>query len=385
MNEIGQSSRSLSQTLAVQSQLHLPGTVGRLLKQIRDLEQIAPLFVKAGLVRSVDRPNPLNVRACGIATRGTTAKTIGGFLYASAAVRTDVRVQDNALSTAGEDSSCEIDDINYENQTKRLQLVGTRQAYELADRALADADPEVILMDCPLILDRSMVPPSESAGDAGYRAAYHAALDAINGFWHAHRSSLFPWNPDGAVVVGLANERYGAIVHSALQDLRSAEGRSQILPTENIDSTKLEPLETAGEAILGVGERRFIHGILGSYTRTAAFRMNVHTPRMEPAEVVKHGVLGVHFKPGHPTGPRLMQIVGDAPEWTQEAVDRICGITMALTAVGGPRAAPIPIQLAERELRSLDAFLRHYGQSVAAEMKQREVEDLWLADLDTPL
>ncbi len=36
--------RTLAQTLAVQSQIHLPGTVGRLLKQIRDLERIAPLL-----------------------------------------------------------------------------------------------------------------------------------------------------------------------------------------------------------------------------------------------------------------------------------------------------------------------------------------------------
>jgi hypothetical protein len=58
--------RTLAQTLAVQSQIHLPGTVGRLLKQIRDLERVAPLFVKAGLVRAVARPNPINTRAAGI-------------------------------------------------------------------------------------------------------------------------------------------------------------------------------------------------------------------------------------------------------------------------------------------------------------------------------
>ena len=57
--------RSLAQTLAVQSQVHLPGTVGRLLKQIRDLERVAPLFVKAGLVRAVERPNPISTRASG--------------------------------------------------------------------------------------------------------------------------------------------------------------------------------------------------------------------------------------------------------------------------------------------------------------------------------
>ena len=81
--------RTLAQTLAVQSQVHLPGTVGRLLKQIRDLERVAPVFVKAGLVRAVERPNPLNVRASGIATQSSITKTIGGFLYGAAACRCD--------------------------------------------------------------------------------------------------------------------------------------------------------------------------------------------------------------------------------------------------------------------------------------------------------
>jgi len=75
--------RSLAQTLAIQSQINLPGTVGRILKQVRDLERIAPLFAKAGLVRSLERPNPLNIRVGGIATQAKITKTIGGFLYAA--------------------------------------------------------------------------------------------------------------------------------------------------------------------------------------------------------------------------------------------------------------------------------------------------------------
>ena len=69
---------SLVQTLAVQSQLNLPGTAGRLLKQIRDLETIAPRFVEAGLVQTVPRPASLDTRLSGISTRFTTAKLAGG-------------------------------------------------------------------------------------------------------------------------------------------------------------------------------------------------------------------------------------------------------------------------------------------------------------------
>src|SRR5690606_20907658 len=107
-----------------------------------------------------------------------------------------------------------------------------------------------------------------------------------------------------------------AIVQSAQQDLRLNEGRSQILSTEAVDRDHLVALDGVGEAIVSVGERRFVHGILGSFTRTAAFRMNVHAPRMEPGSVVDLGVIGLHFRAGQTTEPRLMQLVGDAPEWT---------------------------------------------------------------------
>ena len=374
--------RTLAQTLAVQSQIHLPGTVGRLLKQIRDLERMAPLFVKAGLVQAVERPNPVNTRASGIATRASTTKTLGGFLYGAAACRFDMLVEQNAISTAGQDSTCEIDDINFENQSKRLTLAAMRQAYELAGRAVKEERSRLIFLDTPLVMDRGMVPPPDRAGDEQYRAAYAATFDTVESFWKTHRESLFPWHPEGPVLVGLASQRFGAIVHSAQQDLRLQEGRSQLLPTEDVNREHLSALDGIREAILGVGERRFVHGILGSFTRTAAFRMNVHAPRMEPSSVVDLGVVGLHFRAGQTTAPRLMQLIGDAPAWNAANINEVVGLTMALTAVGGAASAPLPVQLAERELGALEPFLDNYSRSVAGELKRRDLESVWLSDWD---
>jgi hypothetical protein len=380
--KLNATNRTLAQTLSVQSQLHLPGTVGRLIKQIRDLERVAPLFVKAGLVRVVDRPNPVDTRASGIASKASTTKTIGGFLYGAAACRCDLLVERNAISTAGQDSTCEIDDMNFENQSKRLTLTAVRQAYELADRAVADERARIIYLDTPLVLDRSMVPPADRPGDEGYKAAYVATLKGIESFWSRHQHRLFPWRPEGPVIVGLASERFGAIVQSAQQDLRLQEGRSQLLQTEDIDLKALSALDGARDAILGVGERRFVHGILGTFTRTAAFRMNVHAPRMEPSSVVDLGVIGLHFRAGQTTQPRLLQLIGDAPEWNASTIDEVVGLTMALTAVGGAASTPLPVQLAERELNALGPFLEHYSRSVAGELKQRKIESVWLSDWD---
>jgi len=288
--------------------------------------------------------------------------------------RFDVTSSLNTTPSQPQDSACEIDDINYENQSKRLALAAIRQAYTLADRAVAEERGRLIFLDTPLLMDRGMVPPANRAGDEGYKTAYATTLSAIQSFWSRHRERLFPWNATGPVIIGLASERFGAIVQSAQQDLRLREGRSELLSTEEIDRDQLAALDGLQDAILGIGERRFVHGILGSFTRTAAFRMNVHAPRMEPGSVVELGVIGLHFRAGQTTEPRLMQLVGDAPAWTRAAIDEVVGITMALTAVGGARSAPLPVQLAERELNALEHFLEHYGRSVAGEIKRRDLD-----------
>jgi hypothetical protein len=77
-----------------------------------------------------------------------------------------------------------------------------------------------------------------------------------------------------------------------------------------------------------------------------------------------------------------MQLVGHAPEWSRGAIDDIVGQTMALTAVGGALSAPLPVQLAERELIALGPFLQHCNRSVAGELKRRELESIWLSDWD---
>jgi hypothetical protein len=382
MNEMHSESRSLAQMLAIQSQIQLPGTVGRILNQIRELESVAPMFVEAGLVKSVDRPTPLNLKVSGIGTRSTIKKTVGGFLFASAAVRIDLNIEKNVVSTAGQDSLCEIDDINFEDQSKILQLNETRLAYRLAESGMDAFQPDIILADCPLALNRSMVPSFSKGTESEYHHSYRQAIEVIQSFWERRRELLFPWNREGAVLGGVAAQRFGAIVHSALADLRDVEGRKQVLTTERVNPEALNALDRRAKAIMGIGERRFVYGLLGSFSRTAAFRMNVHTPRMEPALLPELGVLGVHYRANQNAGPRLLQLIGDAPGWDASGIDLITGHVMALTATGGEKALPFPIQLAQRELKALDHFLESYRRGIAQEMRSRRIEDAWLEELD---
>lgn len=377
------SNRSLAQTLAVQTQLHMPGTVGRLLQQIRDLEQLAPLFVEAGLVKPIERPNPLNINVVGIATKSAVQKTLGGFLYASAAVSLNLTIQNNAVSTTGQDSLCELDDIDFVNQSKRLALIQIRQSYQMAEQRLSSGEPiDLILMDCPLFLGRDMAPLKDAPEHAEYRNSYDQTLSVIDQFWQTHKGQLYPWNPSGPVLAGIASEKLGAILYVAKQDLRTSSGMEQLLSSEGIDPQAAGDILNHLKGLASIGEQRFINGILSSFTRTAAFRISQNQPRLEPKSAAENGLVGFHFKGGNSTGIRLVQLAGDEPDWESQALDKLCGQLMCLMAVGGQKAFPLPIQLAEQELKQLDQFVKYYKSNIQSALKSREVEDIWLSDLD---
>ena len=374
-------STSLVQTLAVQSQLNLPGTAGRLLKQIRDLETIAPRFIEAGLVQTVERPASLDIRISGISTRFTTAKLAGGFLFVSAALRMDLRFERNALATEGTDSTSVIDDIDFVDQSKRLQLIEVRQAYEMADRAMkTDAPPRILLIEGPLVLNRSMVPLGKASQHA---QEYDRAVETIRSFWKEHESKLSPWNPKGSVVAGIATERLGAIASISQQDLRTIEGQQQLLQCDLPRPEVLGNLSQQLSSISGIGEKRFVCGILGTNSRTAAFKMNVQTPRMEPADLVdQQGIVGFHYRSGVLAEPLLVQLLGNDASWTKQQLNEIAGILIATTVQRDKHAVPVPFQLAHHQLHGLSNFLKQYCLTMREELKSRQIEDSWLSDLE---
>jgi hypothetical protein len=374
----------LVRNLAVVTQLHLPGTAGRLAQQIRDLEAAAPVFARAGLIRKVHRPSPLNVQAAGISTSTPARQRVmGGFLYAAGAVRLDLIVEDNRIATGVQDSVCEVDDIDYEDQLLRLKLISMRQAYELADAALRDGTRrDTVVLDTPLLLSRAMIAPREDGAHQGHRAAYEATIERVEQFWRDHQDRLFPWNEDGPVLVSVGTGRYGAVLQLAQQDLRTASGREFVVNGEELDAGALAEVEGMERAILSIGERRFVQGLLGPFTRSAAYRLNIHSPRMEPAELADAGVIGFHFKGAQGTAARFAHVLGPADAWTSRKLDQVSGLLMSMSAIGGQQAEPLPLVLARRELQPLNGFLEHYALQVRHYLRSRKLEEGWLEGLD---
>jgi len=373
-------SANLAQTLAIESQLRLPGSAGRLLRQIRDIEAVAPLFRDAGLIKPVSRPAVINLNVSGIAAHSCIKKALGGFIYASAAVCTDIQIEQNQVSTLGTDSISELDDIDFEAQRKRLDLIEMRQAYQLANRLLEQKRlSQLILLDTPLFIRREMVPLKRNPK---HWAEYEKTRNFIETFWSEHRKALFPWNPSGPVLASIIAQRFSAIVSIARQDLRTSEGRKHLLMSDEFSPEGIAGLDDLDQKLSGIGDTRFINGILGSFTRTIAFRMTEKETRMEPDKSVEHGVIGFHFKGGRTRQIQMVQLAGDEPDWNKESLDIVAWRLMVLDMQNQRQAASLPQLLGQQQLKMLDQFTAYYRQGLNEALKKNDIEEIWLSGLD---
>lgn len=370
---------SLAQSLAIESQIRLPGSAGRLLKQIRDIELVAPIFRDAGLVKVVERPATIDLTVSGIATHSCIKRALGGFIYASAAVRTDMLIDANRISTRGSDSVAELDDIDFEAQRKRLDLVEMRQAYAMVERLLnSGTRSQLMLMDTPLFIAREMVPLKRNVK---HWQEYEKTRAAISAFWNTNREKLFPWNPQGPVLVSIVSQRFSAIVSIARQDLKTEEGRKHLLLSDGFNQEQASRLVDLEDRLGGVGDYRFIKGILGAFTRTMAYRMTENRARMEPSDAVEAGVIGFHYRGGRSSEIQMAQLAGEESDWNADTLNAVAWKLMVLDMQGQKKNTPLPLLLGQQQLRMLEQFAAYYRQGLSKAMRENEVEETWLSGL----
>lgn len=375
--------QNLAQSLAVESQIRLPGSAGRLIHQIRDVMKVAPLFKELGLVKSVERPKVIDLHVAGIATHSCIKGTFGGYIFASGAVCTEMNIEQNQVSSGGSDSLSELDDIDFEAQRKRLDLIEIRQAYQLVERQLTQGSKaKLILVDTPLFLDRAMIPLDRNSKHV---EEFNRTKQVITQFWRDYREQLFPWNDKGPVLASIIAERFSAIVSIAKQDLRHHEGRKHLLATDTLNLDSLDELSDLESRLSGIGDKRFIHGILSAFSRTTAFRMTENRARLEPAEAADGGVIGFHYRGGQSSQIQMVQLAGEEQDWDTAKLDAVAWKLMALDIQGQSKAKPLPQLLAMQQLKMLDQFANYYRQGLSDAIKNNEVEDTWLSGLDEDL
>jgi hypothetical protein len=273
-----------------------------------------------------------------------------------------------------------LDDIDFEAQRKRLDLVEMRHCYALVERLLQQgASANLILIDTPLFIDRDMVPLKRNVR---HWAEYEKTRDAIERFWQNHRKDLFPWNPDGPVLASILAERFSAIVSIARQDLRTETGRKHILTADGFVPDATSMLDGLEDRLMGIGDTRFINGILGNFARTIAFRMTENRSRMEPASEVGQGVIGFHFRSARASQIKMAQLAGEEADWNASLLDTVASRLMILDMQSQKKAMPLPQLLSRQQLNILEKFSAYYRQGLNEALRNNDVESTWLSGLD---
>lgn len=370
----------LAQSLVASVQLNLPGTVARLSSKMRFIDKVAPQLKEAGIVRNVPIIRNPTMRAAGIATAARAIPAFGGILYLSGAVRQDLFIDKGSIYKTTQESVSDLDEIDDLDFAQKIAFVNLINAYKLLDELMDTPDkPEIILMDVPLLLERSDVPQMERGE---HYKLYQKVIKIIEGFWTKHQNKIFPFNPEGLRIASLRTGKFGAIVLAL-----NSDSADYIADTLNDKALSLIKEEETMERIKSVGVKRLLQGILHNHSRTAAFQFEGISPqnRFEPESLRHLGLMGMHIKAGLNTPPMLVEFFGTAKTWDSTSLDTFASQIISLFTMDQPKALPLPLWYAKHSLKAISAkpgVLEYYKSQAKQMLNDEEIDNIWRADID---
>lgn len=369
---------TITNSLVAKIQLGLPSTVAKLGSKMRFIDQIAPKLRNSGVIRPIIKKVPLTLNATGIATASKTIPAFGGLLYSAGALRQDLSIQDGVIYQTFQDSLVDIDEADDIDITKKLKFVHIKQMYDLLEELLYESHkPELVIVDTPLILERSDE-PLESHVNLHYD--YVSCKERIEQFWKEHKNDIYPFNPNGVKVVSVSSKRFGSIFYGLTSDL------TEKYLIDKLDTDKLTEFNMSFNKIKQVGIKKLLHGVLTRRTRTAAYEYDLLTSnnRLEPQFVRDLGVINFHFRAGMQTMPLLVEIIGHTGDWNTNSIDELTSDLISLFTIDQLKALPLPLWYASHGLKPIKTgTIIHYYKAQAQQMiKNEEVENIWTEEVD---
>ncbi len=223
-----ETSVTLSQSIAAAMQLRLPGTAGRVARNMRYIDEIAPRFRSGGLVRDIPQTRFERLWTVGVACASNSIPAFGGVLYGAAALRQDVTLVQGAdgrpptASPSYQDSQVDVADMTFVQVSNRLVWKEYHLAYSLLQALFEEATlPDLLLLDLPLLVVRGL--HAAALADDDVRDEWDGLLELMTRFWARYAERCFPLDPDGPLVVHLGRRHFGAILTAVqAQGMRGA-------------------------------------------------------------------------------------------------------------------------------------------------------------------
>ncbi|WP_342540375.1 hypothetical protein MHI39_23870 [Heyndrickxia sp. FSL K6-6286] len=369
---------SIANSLVAKVQLGLPSTVAKLGSKMRFIDQIAPKLRNSGVIRTVTKKIPLTLNVTGIATASKTIPAFGGILYSAGALRQDLSIQDGVVYQTYQDSLVDIDEADDVDVTQKLKFVHINQMYDLLEELLNEANrPELVIVDSPLILERSDA-PLESYEELHFD--YIACKERIEQFWKDHKHEIYPFNSSGVKIVSVSSKRFGSVFYGLTSD------HTEKYMIDSLVTQELSSLSTSFDKIKKVGVKKLLNGVLTRRTRTAAYEFDLLTSdnRLEPQFVRELGVINFHFRAGMRTMPLLVEAIGHKEDWKTESVDELTSDLISLYTIDQLKALPLPLWYASHGLKAIKTgtIIQYYKSQAHEMIKNENVESVWTEEVD---
>lgn len=369
---------TIASSLVAKVQLGLPSTVSKLGAKMRFIDQVAPKLRNSGVIRIINKKVPLTLNVTGIATASKTLPAFGGILYSAGALRQDLSIQEGVVYQTFQDSMVDIDEADDIDIDQKLKFVHINQMYDLLEELLNESKPpELIIVDTPLLLERSDA-PLESYEEL--HLDYISCKERIERFWQEYKLKIYPFNSNGIKIASVSNKRFGSVFYG----LKSEQTEKYLI--DSLNKNALSEFSVSFDKIKKVGVKKLLHGVLTRRTRTAAYEYDLLTSenRLEPQFVRELGVINFHFRAGMRTLPLLVEVIGHKGDWDTESVDELTSNLISLYTIDQPKALPLPLWYASYGLKPIKTgTIIHYYKSQAQEMiKNEEVESMWTEEVD---
>lgn len=382
MDGFKENSTPISQSIVANIQLGLPATVSRLSSKMRFIDKIAPALKESRVVRNIELIAPLTIKASGIAATNRTSSAFGGMLYVAGAVRQDIIISEGSIYKTRQESIVDVDEIDDLDNQKKLKFIDIINVYKLLEDLMEDDEkPELVLVDVPLILERSDAPLEDRKDTI---KVYDKCREIIKFFWDKYKDMIYPFNENGIKIASVGTKRFGAIIYALTED------NLAYIP-DDVDNSIVKKMEELMPKIQDVGIKRLLTGILVKRTRTAAFQYDGLNKdnRLEPETLRDVGLIGMHIKAGNTTPPLLVEVLGSVKDWSSEMLDELASQIISLIAFDQKKALPLPLWYAKYALKPVEAtnngknVILEYYKTQAREMLQSEaLESIWKEDLD---
>ncbi len=111
----------LAQEITAQIQLGLMGTIGKLGRQLRAIDRIAPRLKDGGVVRKVHVDRDRRRRSVGLSVEHRKIDAFGGLLYGAAAVAHDLTTTGADIVHGGQESRLDVGDMTLLEADRRLK------------------------------------------------------------------------------------------------------------------------------------------------------------------------------------------------------------------------------------------------------------------------